>query len=179
MSSLGHLDSGFDVVEKRETPFHYRMTLAFTKGNDSYGSLQDDFERWVPEQEFESFKFDMHHQEDAIMVQITLEEVDLVTVSKAEATIKKLISGFHFSPALEEFSERVKNSGIDGFTDESLIPVLETGDLGPEIKRRNMLQSLVGCVFLYEQKLAEIKFCLLYTSPSPRDLSTSRMPSSA
>ena len=24
-----------------------------------------------------------------------------------------------------------------------------------------------------------IKFCLLYTSPSPRDLSTSRMPSSA
>ena len=26
---------------------------------------------------------------------------------------------------------------------------------------------------------AAIKFCLLYTSPSPRDLSTSRMPSSA
>ena len=25
----------------------------------------------------------------------------------------------------------------------------------------------------------EIRFCLLYTSPSPRDLSTSRMPSSA
>ena len=26
---------------------------------------------------------------------------------------------------------------------------------------------------------AEVKYCLLYTSPSPRDLSTSRMPSSA
>ena len=26
---------------------------------------------------------------------------------------------------------------------------------------------------------AEVKACLLYTSPSPRDLSTSRMPSSA
>ena len=25
----------------------------------------------------------------------------------------------------------------------------------------------------------QLKFCLLYTSPSPRDLSTSRMPSSA
>ena len=25
----------------------------------------------------------------------------------------------------------------------------------------------------------DVKFCLLYTSPSPRDLSTSRMPSSA
>ena len=28
-------------------------------------------------------------------------------------------------------------------------------------------------------KLQDIKSCLLYTSPSPRDLSTSRMPSSA
>ena len=28
-------------------------------------------------------------------------------------------------------------------------------------------------------KLASVKICLLYTSPSPRDLSTSRMPSSA
>ena len=27
--------------------------------------------------------------------------------------------------------------------------------------------------------IIECKFCLLYTSPSPRDLSTSRMPSSA
>ena len=27
--------------------------------------------------------------------------------------------------------------------------------------------------------LAELRACLLYTSPSPRDLSTSRMPSSA
>ena len=30
-----------------------------------------------------------------------------------------------------------------------------------------------------EQKQALIEGCLLYTSPSPRDLSTSRMPSSA
>ena len=29
------------------------------------------------------------------------------------------------------------------------------------------------------QKQQENMFCLLYTSPSPRDLSTSRMPSSA
>ena len=28
-------------------------------------------------------------------------------------------------------------------------------------------------------KTGEVKICLLYTSPSPRDLSTSRMPSSA
>ena len=30
-----------------------------------------------------------------------------------------------------------------------------------------------------EKKIDVIKACLLYTSPSPRDLSTSRMPSSA
>ena len=29
------------------------------------------------------------------------------------------------------------------------------------------------------RKMSEIQPCLLYTSPSPRDLSTSRMPSSA
>ena len=31
----------------------------------------------------------------------------------------------------------------------------------------------------YEGEFPNIKVCLLYTSPSPRDLSTSRMPSSA
>jgi len=31
----------------------------------------------------------------------------------------------------------------------------------------------------YSSEVAEYKSCLLYTSPSPRDLSTSRMPSSA
>ena len=32
---------------------------------------------------------------------------------------------------------------------------------------------------IMDTKVLEIKCCLLYTSPSPRDLSTSRMPSSA
>eukprot|EP00831_Metopus_contortus_P046838 TRINITY_DN37672_c0_g1_i2.p3 TRINITY_DN37672_c0_g1~~TRINITY_DN37672_c0_g1_i2.p3 ORF type:complete len:111 (+),score=26.41 TRINITY_DN37672_c0_g1_i2:62-394(+) len=39
------------------------------------------------------------------------------------------------------------------------------------------LVGRVGCGFLLQ--LAGIGPCLLYTSPSPRDLSTSRMPSSA
>ena len=38
-------------------------------------------------------------------------------------------------------------------------------------------------VFVYNMRFLDVskqhKFCLLYTSPSPRDLSTSRMPSSA
>ena len=37
----------------------------------------------------------------------------------------------------------------------------------------------VGCQIEYNVKDNKIKYCLLYTSPSPRDLSTSRMPSSA
>ena len=37
---------------------------------------------------------------------------------------------------------------------------------------------MVYCVFRYSYKEGR-KACLLYTSPSPRDLSTSRMPSSA
>ena len=31
----------------------------------------------------------------------------------------------------------------------------------------------------FDEDFEELKACLLYTSPSPRDLSTSRMPSSA
>ena len=34
-------------------------------------------------------------------------------------------------------------------------------------------------VFAFQLEGAEVTTCLLYTSPSPRDLSTSRMPSSA
>ena len=37
--------------------------------------------------------------------------------------------------------------------------------------------TLAGSI--YEPKDAQAAVCLLYTSPSPRDLSTSRMPSSA
>ena len=34
-------------------------------------------------------------------------------------------------------------------------------------------------VSFIEEEVKDIDFCLLYTSPSPRDLTTSRMPSSA
>ena len=34
-------------------------------------------------------------------------------------------------------------------------------------------------MFSHQERIDLVKSCLLYTSPSPRDLSTSRMPSSA
>ena len=37
----------------------------------------------------------------------------------------------------------------------------------------------IGSVETYGAMTQDLKACLLYTSPSPRDLSTSRMPSSA
>ena len=41
------------------------------------------------------------------------------------------------------------------------------------------LASKIGCDFTSEIEKVQDYDCLLYTSPSPRDLSTSRMPSSA
>ena len=41
-----------------------------------------------------------------------------------------------------------------------------------------LIVPVIMAAFAYK-KNAESKICLLYTSPSPRDLSTSRMPSSA
>ena len=61
--------------------------------------------------------------------------------------------------------------------------------LGKQKSKLHNLETLVAFVDLHDQILIkrindknhEVKFsgCLLYTSPSPRDLSTSRMPSSA
>ena len=43
----------------------------------------------------------------------------------------------------------------------------------------NFITSYEGKVLFNDVCISDDNFCLLYTSPSPRDLSTSRMPSSA
>ena len=45
------------------------------------------------------------------------------------------------------------------------------------LARRGGVKRISGLI--YEETRGVLKVCLLYTSPSPRDLSTSRMPSSA
>ena len=52
--------------------------------------------------------------------------------------------------------------------DGSMVPVVEYGELGGEQKASGLKRNR-NCFWN----------CLLYTSPSPRDLSTPRMPSSA
>ena len=51
--------------------------------------------------------------------------------------------------------------------------VFEDSDLTPEIAQ-NHVDDVMS-----KAEDGELFICLLYTSPSPRDLSTSRMPSSA
>ena len=70
----------------------------------------------------------------------------------------------------------VNASGADSFHGATLFDHLvdnTTGDLNGAFLVVN--GATVQGTFISEQ----ITFCLLYTSPSPRDLSTSRMPSSA
>ena len=57
---------------------------------------------------------------------------------------------------------------------------LRNFDFGPE-KRSNIscLSPYITHGIINEQEVIQKALCLLYTSPSPRDLSTSRMPSSA
>ena len=68
--------------------------------------------------------------------------------------------------------------------------ILLDGAIGTELQKRGIVMdgSWCGTASLQDNILKQIhidyihsgsQICLLYTSPSPRDLSTSRMPSSA
>ena len=51
-------------------------------------------------------------------------------------------------------------------------------ELSKSLGKRNLSDENLAQAFIHILD-ENISFCLLYTSPSPRDLSTSRMPSSA
>ena len=55
---------------------------------------------------------------------------------------------------------------------------IRQGDHG-RCRRWLLISAALGIAFLASQMLEYFTLCLLYTSPSPRDVSTSRMPSSA
>ena len=65
--------------------------------------------------------------------------------------------------------------GVSG--DELEIRITTKSEASQEL-RNKLISYLIDEGFLPFKK-DETKTCLLYTSPSPRDLSTSRMPSSA
>ena len=77
-----------------------------------------------------------------------------------------------------EYAELIRNNSLRRQLIEAATSILKDAHAGEEDP-----QALMG---LAEEKIFEIhdardesSICLLYTSPSPRDLSTSRMPSSA
>ena len=73
------------------------------------------------------------------------------------------------APAVEDVSTlAVPSPGVQ-FPSRRRVWALDDQQLGSLVRAHNDLVKL----------LVEVDGCLLYTSPSPRDLSTSRMPSSA
>ena len=87
--------------------------------------------------------------------------------------------------------ERLKSLGwtSTGYADyhmniQSQIVSLQTGkttigNIRTEINGINAIQKYCNTNNINLEESSSVNFCLLYTSPSPRDLSTSRMPSSA
>ena len=70
---------------------------------------------------------------------------------------------------------------ISRYTPSTPVVFIDTGFLFPETYCYvNDLANLLDInLHIYTPKFTAARICLLYTSPSPRDLSTSRMPSSA
>ena len=87
------------------------------------------------------------------------------------------------SQKLKELKNKFNRYGIDGY----LIP--KNDEYFSEFAKKDKLKTITGfdgsfglAIILKKKNFLFVDgryVCLLYTSPSPRDLSTSRMPSSA
>ena len=84
--------------------------------------------------------------------------------------MEKIISISNLSIAFNKYTNVVKNVNIDVVKGKTTAIVGESGS-GKTLSALSILKLLPNG--------ASIKTCLLYTSPSPRDLYRSRMPSSA
>jgi len=107
--------------------------------------------------------------------------------------MKKLDVSLHADEPLRAGLLRVADSLIQNAVDRIRYPTTDRVEdvhlVRVAIKRLRALLRLIRPVIretTYDRENARLKkaarrlsFCLLYTSPSPRDLSTSRMPSSA
>ena len=81
-----------------------------------------------------------------------------------------------------EAVRRIIKDGVDPETiDEELFNryLLTAHSPDPDLIIRTGGEQRISNFLLWQSAYAEIYHCLLYTSPSPRDLSTSPMPSSA
>ena len=104
-----------------------------------------------------------------------MDQKDLCSLSEEEVsnyrnqTVGFVFQAHHLLPSCTVL-ENVMIPGLAGFG----------GKVGRELTdRANQLLEEVGLGHRTSHLPSQISGCLLYTSPSPRDLSTSRMPSSA
>ena len=73
--------------------------------------------------------------------------------------------------------ERIEMSGLSDKFGDIMIPTEQVTELKKGQKKQMERKFFPG--YMLVQMEMDDNTCLLYTSPSPRDLSTSRMPSSA
>ena len=83
---------------------------------------------------------------------------------------------------MQQVVQEIKNLSI-GFTSKKGQQISILKNINTKIKKGETVgivgESGSGKSTLALAMMGYVKHCLLYTSPSPRDLSTSRMPSSA
>ena len=79
----------------------------------------------------------------------------------------------------EQIAVKLQQLGIDAGPDEIVSAVVATVEYLRNLPAKPEPVLVIGGDELAEQIAGAGFSCLLYTSPSPRDLSTSRMPSSA
>ena len=85
----------------------------------------------------------------------------------------------------DEYLEELKNRVEEIEIGDPLATTTQLGPLATLTQLQNIEEKIKqtieqgGKIITGGNKVSEFKHCLLYTSPSPRDLSTSRMPSSA
>ena len=93
-----------------------------------------------------------------------IEKVSQLISKRKNSEIKKIVDGFHYADLAEIIDELDENQRI------YLIKLIDSD------KTSDILTELDEDV---REKILKTLSCLLYTSPSPRDLRKSRMPSSA
>ena len=87
-------------------------------------------------------------------------------------------SGYEKKVALA-IEERIAMHNLQEKFGDIMVPTEEVVEMKGGQKRTSERKFFPGYVLVNMELDDETWHCLLYTSPSPRDLSTSRMPSSA
>ena len=114
-------------------------------------------------------------------VKLLLEPVQPVDIAEAIGSLPANLQAIAFRLLSKDEAISVYEY-LDTATQQSLLSLLRSGEMREVMEemspddRARLFEELPAKVV--RQLLSELS-CLLYTSPSPRDLSTSRMPSSA